>query len=465
MFIDNPTYSLRRFVMLRRWFTVLLLCTLVPTSLIGCEIQEVQEDDMLLLGEGEAKIILDENETRYVAGFKSGLAANGIADLPRVKAVSIRQGNKLYMLLSVDCIALASGTVDDLRDCILNELPEHAEIHIVSTHNHAGPDTLGLWGLTGIDGKNEHDMESLKKAAAAAGRTAYDDMRGGKFYFSSVDCTDMIEDTRKPIVFDGNAYVFRFAPNDGSVDTRLILFPSHAESLGGDNTEISADFPAYIAKTISEKTGGRALYFPGAIGGLLRTVTLSEDSTENFRLTGEKIAERILSNDTETPLDSTISIYTEKVNVSCDNTLFRGMKFLGVLENKVTSMFGNVNIQTTVSLLRIGDKKILLLPGEIFPELVYGTDPTFVPVNKDKEDPVPLTDILGDDLLVIGLCDDEIGYIVPPSDFLLDENAPYLTSPPRDSNGENHYEETNSAGENTAWAIEKAVRKLAGLLG
>ncbi len=444
--------------MLKRCLMLMFLCNLIPICCIGCA---SQKNDILLLGEGEADIILDENETRYVAGFKSGLAADGIADVLKVKAVSIRQGNKLYMLLSVDCIALASGTVDDLRDCILDELPEHAEIHIISTHNHAGTDTLGLWGLTGVDGKNEHDMESLKKAAAAAGRYAYDDMRSGKFYFSSVDCTDMIEDTRKPIVYDGNAYIFRFVPDDGSVDTRLLLFPSHAESLGGENTKISADFPAYIAKTISEKTGGRTLYFPGAIGGLLRTVTLAEDSMENCRLTGEAIAERILSSDTETLLDSTITIYTENVTVPCDNTLFRGMKFLGVLENKVTSMFGNVSIHTTVSLLKIGDKKVLLLPGEIFPELVYGTDSTFVPVNKDKEDPVPLTDILGDDLLVIGLCDDEIGYIVPPSDFLLDENAPYLTTPPRDHNDENHYEETNSAGENTAWAIEKAVRKLA----
>ncbi len=448
--------------MLTRRLMLIMLCTVFSTSCIGCG---TVSSNLLCLGEGEAEIILDENEVRYVAGFRSGLIADGIADVPMVKAVSIRCGNRLYMLFSVDCIALASGTVDNLRKAILTKLPETAEIHIVSTHNHAGPDTLGLWGETGMDGKNKKDMKALKNAAVDAGCKAYNDMRSGKFFYSDVDCSDLIDDTRKPTVFDGNAYIFRFAPDDGTADTRLLLFPSHAESLGGDNTKISADFPAYIAKTIYKETGGRTLYFPGAIGGLLRTIKLSEDSGENCRLTGETIAKRILECENEIQLDSSISVYTEKAEIPCDNVLFRGMKFLGVLENNVSAMLGKVKINTTVSLMQIGNKKILLLPGEIFPELVYGTDPTFVPSNPNKGDPMPLKNILGDDLLVIGLCDDEIGYIVPPSDFLLDSDAPYLKTAPYDHNGENHYEETNSAGEGTAYAIEKAVRKLAKRLG
>ena len=443
--------------LLRRFVMYILVIGAVVSVLSGCE----KPADTVWLGEGEAEIVLAADTVRYVAGYQGGLSAAGILDIPMVKAVWMESGGKPVLLCAVDCVGLAAGTVEKLRDAIQDVLPEKTEIHVVSTHSHAAPDTLGLWGPTGIDGKVPEDMEALLDAAVAAGRAAYDDRRTGRFAFAAADCRDLIEDTRQPAVFDGKAYVFRFQPDDGAVDTRLVLFPAHAEALGGGNPWISADFPAYIAQSLHEATGARTVFLPGAIGGLLRTVTLSEDPVENCRLTGEKIAARILSIDGEIPLGPGVSILTEKVKLPCDNILFRGMKFLGILENDVSAFAGKVTIHTTVSLLTIGEKRILLLPGEIFPELVYGTDPAFTPVFPEIQDPAPLTALLGEDLLVIGLCDDEIGYILPPSDFLLDADSPYLVTPPRDHNGENHYEETNSAGVEAAWAIERAVRRLA----
>ena len=58
-------------------------------------------------------------------------------------------------------------------------------------------------------------------------------------------------------------------------------------------------------------------------------------------------------------------------------------------------------------------------------------------------------------LLIIGLSNDELGYIVPPSDFLLNKEAPYLAKT-MDYKGENHYEETNSVGPLCAERIAEA---------
>ena len=61
------------------------------------------------------------------------------------------------------------------------------------------------------------------------------------------------------------------------------------------------------------------------------------------------------------------------------------------------------------------------------------------------------------------LANDEIGYIVPPSDYLVNETLPYLE---RITNykGEDHYEETNSVGpecaERIANAFEDAIKAL-----
>ena len=58
-------------------------------------------------------------------------------------------------------------------------------------------------------------------------------------------------------------------------------------------------------------------------------------------------------------------------------------------------------------------------------------------------------------MILIGLCNDELGYIVPPSDFLLNEKAPYIERI-IDYKGEDHYEETNSVGPACAQCIADA---------
>ena len=96
-----------------------------------------------------------------------------------------------------------------------------------------------------------------------------------------------------------------------------------------------------------------------------------------------------------------------------------------------------------------------LIPGEIFPELVSGK-------GLGKEDPEALSDIAArhgiEKLIVLGLCNDELGYIVPLSDFKLNDELPYI-EPLKVTSGENHYEETNSLGPRTAEIIANAFEK------
>ena len=111
-------------------------------------------------------------------------------------------------------------------------------------------------------------------------------------------------------------------------------------------------------------------------------------------------------------------------------------------------------------MLQISNITFVLLPGEIFPELVYGG--SLINPESNKANPRTILDIASDyeveNLIVIGLCNDEIGYIIPPSDFLVNEEYPYVQDI-KDQYGENHYEETNSVGENVAYTIIKAIEK------
>jgi hypothetical protein len=65
-------------------------------------------------------------------------------------------------------------------------------------------------------------------------------------------------------------------------------------------------------------------------------------------------------------------------------------------------------------------------------------------------------------LLTVNLANDELGYIVPPSDFIVHPTNPYFQR--YEVNGEDHYEETNSVGklcaEKIAEAFASALEKL-----
>lgn len=60
---------------------------------------------------------------------------------------------------------------------------------------------------------------------------------------------------------------------------------------------------------------------------------------------------------------------------------------------------------------------------------------------------------------VLGLCNDELGYIIPGNDFFLHEWLPYFNIPV-DASGRKHYEETNSLSPNAAGAILDAMDML-----
>ena len=74
--------------------------------------------------------------------------------------------------------------------------------------------------------------------------------------------------------------------------------------------------------------------------------------------------------------------------------------------------------------------------------------------------PVPLTVSAEDkDLLIFGLANDELGYVIPPNDFMLNDVQPYMEKAV-DRLGRRHYEETNSMGPRTAQFISDAFVKV-----
>ena len=102
---------------------------------------------------------------------------------------------------------------------------------------------------------------------------------------------------------------------------------------------------------------------------------------------------------------------------------------------------------TEMTYIRIGAQQILMLPGEAAPEFAFGP---YSPAETSATGLGPevnaktLSAVASDDnLIVFGLANDMVGYMVPPNDFILNEYGPYLDTA-NDRFGNRHYHETNS---------------------
>ena len=418
-------------------------------------------------GFGSAQFQPDENSEQplYIAGYDPSREVTDVLDYCQARAVWLDTGSEGVLVIGIDCVALDSGTVAKIRQA-LSDIPA-VSVNVFSIHTHAGADTLGMWGKIGIDGKNDAYMESLQQAAEQAARAAVADRRAGTLHFGHVKTEGMLRDSRLPNVNDENLYQLRFAAADGTAGMRMLFYGAHPEALRGANTMLSRDFAGLLCDGVTAATGDNTMFLPSAIGGLVMTrdfVEIGDDSNkaqENLQITADKLIEYTLSIDEEEVVAPQMALARTVFCAPLDNIIFLTYKFLGILNHKAvpadsTTGYGVV---TELSVLKLGDIAVTLLPGEIFPELVNGE--AYGRANPPGVNPKSLQQLAKEQgiekMLIVGLANDEIGYIVPPSDFLVNPEMPYLERI-TDFKGEDHYEETNSVGPGCAQAIADAFQ-------
>ncbi len=450
-------------------FIFILLCVFCFLS-IGCSNSDAfsvkETGDAWYAGFGSAEIPIpeDSDDALYIAGYNNGKEISGVLDLQRANALWLDTGEDGVLLIGVDCVGLGRDTVKRIREKLSDFCKEYgcAWVNIYATHTHAGVDTLGLWGPVAIDGKNNDFIDNLTDACLQASIQAYENRSEGTLRHGRIKTEGILEDSRAPYEYDSTLYQVRFEPKDTDKSgIRLLSYPAHAESLRGKNTLVSRDFPGVVYDIIKEEHGDDTMYLPSAVGGLIMTREFTDgafNAKNNMELTARAIADAACSITDEETLSPALSLVSKEVDIPLDNTLFMYYRFLGILGNPVCEGESDTGymIKTEIGVLSMGELSILLAPGEIFPELVSGT-------GLSEDDPVPLLKTAQkhgvQKLLILGLCNDEIGYILPPSDFLLHDTLPYIESA-KDKYGESHYEETNSLGKDTAHYISRAFDEL-----
>lgn len=433
--------------------------------------------DRFTVGFGKCVMLPTDIEKKkyYIAGYGENNPARGVIDPQYAHAMWIddNTGRGGVLFISLDIVGILNKDVNKIRHILKGFCNRTGcrSINVCSTHNHAGIDTMGIWGRLPFSGKDPNFMELLFNSVLTACETAYNSRKDGDLYLGTIGVPDMQEDIRTPIVYSKTLTRFRFVPADGSDEVWLLNFASHSESLQGSNHLVSADFPCYLRERIKDKTGADVVYTVGAIGGMISMDIPEEDKLrrehrllESTRNIGYKLAEYAIAIDNDTKLSCKVDFARREFYIGADNTILTLACYIGLLEADRyadPSLPKYLCLKTEITYFEIGGKKLLLLPCEIFPELVFGG---FLGAEESatgkgaEANPQILTEICEDEeILVFGLANDELGYVVPPNDFLLNPTAPYLENG-RDKFNRKHYEETNSMGPDTAFTIAENVR-------
>jgi len=451
----------------------------------------------------------------WMAGFNNGRPANGVHDDIWARTIALQQGDTTVAIVSLDVVGFFFDDVEEIRAQVVEAGVDVDHVIISSTHNHEAPDSLGQWGRqVGERGVDEAWLVDLKRAVVESVGTAVANVEPTELLLESVDVSDevpekgtrnLINDTRDPRIVDESMGVAWFrSVADGSTIATLISFGNHPEALASRNVEITSDFAHYIRDGMENGVawesnpiaglGGVSIYLQAAVGGMMTPLraevtdrngdVFSDATFEKAQAIGHVMASQALDAlaGSSVEIDPELTLRANEVFLPIHNFAFQAMFLMGVFEREAFNydpeanldQFNVPELKTEMDLLQIGPLRILSVPGELLPELaVGGFDGSHTNIGEYEDPIVDLEQPNAPDLAaapqgpylkermggvhnwILGLGNDELGYIIPEYNFVLDEQVAYL----REAEGD-HYEETNSLGPATAGLVEEWADRL-----
>lgn len=434
------------------------------------------------LGYAKTDILPDNfgREKFYMAGYVFNTVATDVHDAPAATASWLQWADTATVLVSLDLMGFINADVQDVRVRLAHWMTRNGcgSLNIVCTHNHAALDTIGLFGDMGIEsGRNAAYVEEIKQKIIRVVEQARQNARPGALYVGDILAGGTVKDIREPYVTDERLTRFRFVPDDGTCPTHLYHFTCHPEGLAQFNTTVSADYVYFFRQAI-EAEGVNFMFINGAVGGMQTIADFT--GADGKVLTKWPLIERMgaelgryaLAIDNERPLPGGVRYTSRTLTLPLDNVNYVALMEMGMVDYDMQpcpdSQTG-LAIPSDASVLWLGDYTLCLVPGELFPELVTGQyldDDLLAHPERPRE--TPLRDIAkAEHLLVVGLANDEVGYILPACDFYVSPTRPFQADYDEqgvqttfDSKGRNHYEETNSLSKDTAKVLFEAFESM-----
>ncbi len=337
-----------------------------------------------------------------LAGFGLTREAESVHDPITARALALRRGSLSAVIVAVDVVGLHHTALERLRARLTGRVPPEAVL-LSATHTHSGPDTLGMWGLPPfVSGIDDDVLATIEEGIARAATTALDRLAPVTLRVARAQAPakGISRNKRQPDLVDRAITTLAFdRVDDGRPQATLVHFACHPEGLGSKNEALSADFPWALRDEVEGARPAPCVYVNGALGGMVTTDQREHSFAEIERI-GRAIGRlSIASVASATPVEADLAAASVPLKLPVENGRYQLAEDFGIFGDREFEDGGHV--ATEVAALRLGPVSFVTAPGEPLPRVGFAlaalaTTPT---------------------ALVVGLGQDELGYLIDPRDW------------------------------------------------
>jgi hypothetical protein len=304
-------------------------------------------------------------------------------------------------------------------------------ILIASDHTHSGPDTIGAWGGVDPSYLRYIKAQTVKAIEDAYAARQLADVRTGDSDASDLiynqACTEALNQSKTPDYpgpdacatpgKDGRFRVVQATDPDGATVATYTAYAAHSTAGGGNG--LHGDWPQFLSERMSSAFGGVGLAMEGANGGTQPcrpACAFTSPGNPGYNTPDRKSALMLNymahvddalahTRPVRGQVDAAQSFVREPIVGPAVTALFVGGAHTGtrLLRSHESPWVVGQTIRTIASALRVGNVLFTGTPGEGFPAIGDGVRKAVAGA---------------DEVIQLGLANDQLGYLIAPSRYV-----------------------------------------------
>lgn len=362
--------------------------------------QALARGDTLLIGAAEADITPADNQ--YLGGYGIARMSTGVFSPLKARAMVLILGDQRFAIVGYDNLGLQREDADWVKRGIKGF--KNGNVLLCASHTHAAPDLIGMWGWYFLTSGRDTDYlakvrEGVSRAVADAAARA----RPARLVHGVVRLPDgIVRNSNRKGLYNRRFTVIQAQAQAQDKDTNkplgtLLHLACHPEIFKRNNTLVSADFVGSLCDAWAAAGLGQAVFVNGELGAMI-TPQFKPKGAEGIPLIGQKLLElgrTALASAAELPVNE-IELRRRDLYMPLESP---GLKFARLTMVIPRELYQG-HLRSSVGYLRLGTFEAACVPGEMEPGLANR-------IRADSHRP---------DLVIFGLVDDEVGYLLAEKD-------------------------------------------------
>jgi len=384
---------------------------------------------------GASQSAINPSVGSFIAGHTHNRRFSGMHDSLYAKALAISSEKSGIVFLSIDCIGLLYPQLEAIRKEVTDILggSDVPNIILSSTHTHAGPDVVGIWGEDMMhSGVDSSYLGLLVHKASVQVANAWRQRKPVSITFSQKQAgQDWVYNISQSGELDRSVTSIFFRDPTGKMVASMTNFACHPTFVDAVHDRISSDYLSGFYKHLDSVWGGVNLFLQGPIGGWVQP-EYEAKTFEQAEFRGRQLADTVVAGygSSVSLKGNRVSFKSRTFELPVTNPGFQQLSELGVIKRQMAG-----SVRTEIAWVNIGNATIATHPGESVPAMGIATKALM-----HNDGP----------RMVLGLSMDALGYILKPEFFDPSNKIPH-----------SEYLCSMSTGKETAPKVMQVIGELA----